>query len=74
VVSDASDPVEFPTSSLLNLDLDGRRRTLEERLDDGYQRIDQAVLSGADVTEWESFWLRLLGEYEDVCRELDRAA
>jgi hypothetical protein len=74
VVSDASDPVEFPTSSLLNLDLDCRRRTLEERLDDGYQRIDQAVLSGADVTEWESFWLRLLGEYEDVCRELDRAA
>jgi hypothetical protein len=70
VVSDASDPVEFPTSSLLNLDLDGRRRTLEERLDDGYQRIDQAVLSGADVTEWESFWLRLLGEYEDVCRVL----
>jgi hypothetical protein len=48
--------------------------TLEDRLDDGYQRIGQAVLSGADVSEWESFWLRLLSEYEDVCRELDRAA
>ena len=48
--------------------------TLEDRLDDGYQRIDQAVLSGTDVAEWESFWLRLLGEYEDVCRELEQAA
>jgi len=56
------------------MDLDARRRTLEDRLDDGYQRIDQAVLSGSDVTEWESFWLRLLDEYEDVCRELDQAA
>jgi hypothetical protein len=55
-------------------DLDARRATLEDRLDDGYQRIDQAVLSGADVSEWESFWLRLLGEYEDVCRELEQAA
>ena len=48
--------------------------TLEDRLEDGYHRIDQAVLSGADVTEWESFWLRLLGEYEEVCRELEQAA
>ena len=58
----------------MSADLDVRRRTLEDRLDDGYQRIDQAALSGADVSEWESFWIRLLGEYEDVCRELDRAA
>ena len=65
---------ERRSSLLVSTDLDARRRTLEDRLDDGYQRIDQAVLSGTDVTEWESFWLRLLGEYEDVCRELDRAA
>ena len=51
-----------------------RRRSLEQRLDDGYQRIDQASLTGSDVTEWESFWIRLLGEYEDVCRELKEAA
>ncbi|HEX2283039.1 MAG TPA: hypothetical protein VHG52_14870 [Thermomicrobiales bacterium] len=62
------------TSSFPTAELDTRRRTLEDRLDDGYQRIDQAALSGADVSEWESFWLRLLDEYEDVCRELDRAA
>ena len=65
---------ERRSSLLVSTDLDARRRTLEDRLDDGYQRIDQAVLSGTDVTEWESFWLRLLGEYEGVCRELDRAA
>ena len=65
---------ERRSSLLVSTVLDARRRTLEDRLDDGYQRIDQAVLSGTDVTEWESFWLRLLGEYEDVCRELDRAA
>ena len=73
-MSDASHPIEFPSSSFVSPDLGTRRRTLEDRLDDGYQRIDQALLGGADVSEWESFWLRLLGEYEDVCRELDRAA
>jgi iron uptake system EfeUOB component EfeO/EfeM len=66
--------VEFRSSSLPDPVLDARRSTLEDRLEDGYHRIDQAVLSGADVSEWESFWLRLLGEYEDVCRELDQAA
>ncbi len=51
-----------------------RRQSLEQRLEDGYARIDQAALAGTDVTEWESFWIRLLGEYEDVCRENDLAA
>ena len=55
-------------------DRDARREALERRLEDGYLRIDEAALAGADVTEWESFWLRLLREYEDVCRELDPAA
>lgn len=53
---------------------DARRGSLERRLEDGYRRIDQAALAGADVTEWESFWIRLLGEYEGVCRESDVAA
>jgi hypothetical protein len=73
-MSEVCHPVEFLSSSLPSADPDARRRTLEDRLDDGYLRIDQAVLSGADVSEWESFWLRLLSEYEDVCREIDRAA
>lgn len=54
--------------------LDDRRKSLEQRLDDGYQRIDQASLAGSDVTDWESFWIRLLGEYEGVCQELKEAA
>lgn len=73
-MSHPDNPVEHRALPFLRADLDDRRRTLEHRLDDGYQRIDQAVLSGTDVTEWESFWLGLLGEYEDVCRELDQAA
>jgi hypothetical protein len=67
-------PVELRFSSSLAADLDAHRRTLENRLEDGYRRIDQAALSGAEVWEWESFWLQLLGEYEDICRELDQAA
>ena len=59
---------------LMRTDLDNRRSSLEQRLDDGYRRIDQASLAGSDVTEWELFWIRLLGEYEDVCRELKEAA
>jgi hypothetical protein len=73
-VSRIHGPIELRSSSPAGIDLDARRRALEDRLDDGFQRIDQAVLSGTDVREWESFWLRLLGEYEDVCRELDQAA
>ena len=53
---------------------ESRRQSLERRLEDGYRRIDQAALTGSDVSEWESFWIRLLGEYEDVCRESDLAA
>lgn len=73
-MSDSYHPGAPASSSFLSAELDARRRALEDRLDDGYQRIDQAALTGADVSEWESFWLRLLDEYEEVCRELDRAA
>jgi hypothetical protein len=73
-VSQSNDVVEQKSSHYGSSNPRTRLRSLEERLNDGYHRIDQAVLSGTDVTEWESFWLRLLGEYEDVCRELERAA
>ena len=56
------------------MDLESRRESYRRRLDDGYARIDEAALGGSDVSEWESFWIRLLREYEDVCRDLDRAA
>ena len=65
---------EHPIASFKSKDLDDRRKSLEQRLEDGFQRIDQASLAGSDVREWESFWIRLLGEYEDVCRDLEEAA
>lgn len=55
-------------------ELEGRRNALRGRLDDGFHRIEAAELAGADITEWEAFWFKLLHEYEDVCRELDQAA
>jgi hypothetical protein len=54
--------------------LQERRAALRGRLDDGYKRIEEAELAGADVAEWEAFWFKLLHEYEDVCRELAQAA
>lgn len=66
--------LQSSTVTNIHPDLDSRRESLERRLDDGYTRIDEAALSGADVAEWESFWVRLLREYEEVCRELDIAA
>lgn len=51
-----------------------RRESLERRLEDGYRRIDEAIVAGTEVTEWESFWIKLLREYEDICHEHDRAA
>jgi hypothetical protein len=57
-----------------NSDLDDRLLLLAGRLHDGYARIDQAALAGDDVSEWETFWIKLLREYEHVCSELERAA
>ncbi|MCA9881264.1 MAG: hypothetical protein KC442_25870 [Thermomicrobiales bacterium] len=54
--------------------LQERRAALRGRLDDGYKRIEEAELAGADIAEWEAFWFKLLHEYEDVCRALDQAA
>ena len=54
--------------------LDAHRAALQRRLEDGYSRIDDAALAGKDVGEWEDFWVSLLREYEDVCRDLYIAA
>jgi len=37
------------------------------RLEDGYARIEEAIVRGVDIRAWEDFWLQLLDEYEDVC-------
>ena len=57
-----------------NTRLFDQRRVFEHRLEDGYQRIEVARLSGRDVEAWEEFWVQLLREYEGVCDELGRLA
>lgn len=51
-----------------------RRVALERRLEDGYRRIEEARLNGADVRAWEDFWVQLLREYEAVCDEIGSLA
>lgn len=45
-------------------------RMLEERLDDGYRRIEAGQRVGSDVDQWEDFWIDLLHQYEQLA---DRA-
>jgi len=54
--------------------IDSRRESLRRRLDDGYGRIEAALADGQDVTEWETFWLDLLRQYEVLCDERLREA
>ncbi len=41
-------------------------RVLEQRLDDGYRRIESGQLLGEDITQWEEFWIDLLHQYEQL--------
>lgn len=47
---------------------------LEARLVEGYRRIDEAIARGDDVTQWETFWIDLLHEYEVRCDGILAAA
>lgn len=51
-----------------------KRSAIEQRLGDGYVRIEQAVINGEDVAAWEAFWCDLLVEYEALSNELSAAA
>lgn len=44
---------------------------LYARLTDGYQRIEDAIAHGQDVTAWEDFWIELLHQYEALCDEAE---
>lgn len=46
----------------------------ENRLADGYQRIESAMSRGEDVRVWEEFWISLLHSYEALCDDLEQAA
>jgi hypothetical protein len=59
-----------PTS---RADLIARRNELLQRLNDGDVRIAAARRDGIDTTRWETHWIQLLREYEQVCRDLNTA-
>ena len=46
---------------------------LERRLNDGWNRIEEAKRRGDDVTAWEDFWIDLLHQYEAACDLLPEA-
>jgi hypothetical protein len=50
--------------------LAAHRDSLFARLESGYERINQGLREGQDVTSWEDFWIALLKEYERVCQAL----
>lgn len=50
--------------------LTAQRDSLLERLEDGYQKIEQSLVAGQDVANWEDFWVLLLRRYEQVCDDL----
>lgn len=47
-----------------------RAARLELRLQDGFTRIGEAMSKGVPVDEWETFWIKLLREYESIEDEL----
>ena len=52
-------------------DLHREIEVLEQRLDDGERRIEEATFVGADTESWEEFWIELLHSYEAVYRRLE---
>ncbi len=52
-------------------ELERELEALEQRLDDGERRIEEATRIGADTASWEAFWIELLHSYEDVYRRLE---
>lgn len=54
--------------------LEDDRASLERRLAEGYEKIEEAIAKGQDVASWERFWIELLHEYEEICNRLRAAA
>lgn len=54
-------------------DLAAKRDSLYQRLEAGYAKIENGLARNKDMTRWESFWIQLLHEYEQVCQEIQAA-
>lgn len=67
-------PIEGRSPSLLAHPFEDHLESLEQRLADGYARIEDARLHGQDVSAWEEFWIDLLHRYEAAVDELPEAA
>jgi flagellin-specific chaperone FliS len=48
-------------------------RQLERRLNDGWDRINQAEQRGDDAEAWIDFWIELLHQYEAAWDDLSEA-
>jgi len=48
-----------------------QRDELVQRLIDGDQRIKLGRRNGSDTGKWETGWIRLLRDYEQICQSLD---
>lgn len=44
--------------------------SIEQRLHDGYEKIEEGIASGRNVARWEAIWMDLLHEYEDLVDRL----
>ncbi|MCC7340564.1 MAG: hypothetical protein IT170_05715 [Bryobacterales bacterium] len=51
----------------------GRIEALEARLQDGFDKIGDAMARGVAVDHWEKTWVELLREYEALSDELAAA-
>lgn len=53
------------------IDLIEQRDELVQRLTAGDQRIRTGRRNGTDTGKWETGWIRLLRDYERICRRLE---
>ena len=44
---------------------------LTVRLDDGFQKIGEAMSHGIEVDNWERHWIQILREYEQLNDEIE---
>lgn len=52
--------------------MEAHRDSLYRQLEEGYDRIGQALADGDLETDWTGFWQDLLADYERVVDELQR--
>lgn len=48
-----------------------QRDELVQRLNDGDQRIKLGRRNGTDTSKWETGWIRLLRDYEQICQSIE---